>query len=68
MTKHEGKQQPRSSEKPQISFRFLARRVISFWIDWVFYGYVAYCVMYFLNHYWYTVHVDWFGTLTLPSW
>jgi phosphonate ABC transporter permease subunit PhnE len=31
-------------------------------------GYVAYCVMYLLNYYWYTVHVDWWGTLTLPSW
>jgi len=31
-------------------------------------GYVAYCVMYLLNYYWYTVHVDWWGTLTLPPW
>ncbi len=31
-------------------------------------GYVAYCAMYLLNYYWYTVHVDWWGTLTLPSW
>ncbi|HEU68304.1 MAG TPA: phosphonate ABC transporter, permease protein PhnE [Candidatus Acetothermia bacterium] len=46
----------------------LARRALSFLLDWMAWGYVAYCVMYLLNHYWYTVHVDWWGTLTLPSW
>ncbi len=46
----------------------LARRALSFFLDWMVWGYVAYCVMYLLNHYWYTVHVDWWGTLTLPSW
>ncbi|MCR4392313.1 MAG: phosphonate ABC transporter, permease protein PhnE [Candidatus Acetothermia bacterium] len=45
-----------------------ARRGLSFLLDWAVWGYVAYCVMYLLNYYWYTVHVDWWGTLTLPPW
>lgn len=31
-------------------------------------GYIAYGVMYLLNYYWYTVHVDWYGKLSLPWW
>lgn len=46
----------------------LSRRAGSFLLDWMTWGYVAYCVMYLLNHYWYTVYVDWWGTLTLPAW
>ncbi|MFO8033588.1 MAG: phosphonate ABC transporter, permease protein PhnE [Candidatus Bipolaricaulota bacterium] len=44
------------------------KRVLSFLVDWIVWGYVAYGIMYLLNHYWYTVHVDWYGTLTLPPW
>lgn len=44
------------------------QRFISLCIDWIVWGYVAYGVMYFLNYYWYTVYVDWWGTLTLPAW
>ncbi len=46
----------------------LKARALSFFIDWVVWGYIAYGVMFFLNYYWYTVHVDWWGTLTLPTW
>ncbi len=46
----------------------LKTRLLSFFLDWLVWGYVAYGVMYLLNHYWYTVHVDWYGTLTLPAW
>jgi len=46
----------------------LSRRALSFALDWMAWGYVAYCVVYLLNYYWYTVHVDWWGTLTLPPW
>lgn len=46
----------------------LGRRAFSFLLDWMTWGYVAYGVMYLLNHYWYTVYVDWWGTLTLPAW
>ncbi|QAA77258.1 MAG: hypothetical protein BIP78_1492 [Candidatus Bipolaricaulis sibiricus] len=59
---------PRSTGAPQTRLRALSRRAGSFFLDWMAWGYVAYCVMYLLNHYWYTVHVDWWGTLTLPSW
>ncbi len=44
------------------------QRFISLCIDWILWGYIAYGVMYFLNYYWYTVYVDWYGTLTLPAW
>lgn len=46
----------------------LRRRSLSFFLDWLAWGYIAYTVMYLLNHYWYTVYVDWYGTLKLPSW
>jgi len=61
---------PDSTEKTKtrVSYRFLVRRTVSFWIDWILFGFIAYCVVYLLNYYWYTVSVDWFGTLTLPVW
>jgi len=59
---------PADKTKPPISFKFLGRRVASFWIDWILFGFIAYCIMYLLNYYWYTVSVAWYGTLTLPSW
>lgn len=43
-------------------------RLLSLLLDWAVWGYMAYGVVYFLNHYWYRVHVDWYGTLTLPPW
>jgi len=46
----------------------LRPRFFAFLLDWAAWGYLAYAVMYFLNHYWYTWYVDWYGTLTLPAW
>ncbi|MEW5826609.1 MAG: phosphonate ABC transporter, permease protein PhnE [Candidatus Bipolaricaulota bacterium] len=47
----------------------LKRRVLSFFLDWAIWGYVAFAVMYFLNHYWYTwIPGHWYDTLTLPAW
>ena len=46
----------------------LRPRVFAFLLDWAAWGYIAYAVMYFLNHYWYTWYVDWYGTLVLPAW
>ncbi len=42
--------------------------VTSFFLDWLFWGYFAYVVVYLLNYYWYTVYVDWYGKLVLPAW
>ncbi len=56
---------PRPRPRPQIPAK---SRTLSFLIDWLIWGYIAYGLMYFLNYYWYTVHVDWYGTLTLPVW
>lgn len=47
---------------------YLRPRVIAFFLDWAAWGYIAYAVMYFLNHYWYTWYIDWYGTLVLPAW
>ncbi|MBE0635933.1 phosphonate ABC transporter, permease protein PhnE [Candidatus Bipolaricaulota bacterium] len=47
----------------------LKNRAFSFLLDWMIWGYVAYAVMFFLNHYWYTwIPGHWYDTLTLPSW
>lgn len=46
----------------------LLDRLLSFFLDWAIWGYIAYGVMYLLNHYWWTVYIDWYGRLTLPSW
>jgi len=62
------RQRDEEGEKsPRVS-RFLVRRIASFWIDWLIIGFLAYGIVYLLNYYWYTVSVDWFGTLTLPPW
>ena len=48
---------------------FLKCRMFSFFLDWMIWGYVAFAVMFFLNHYWYTwIPGHWYDTLTLPSW
>ncbi len=46
----------------------LRPRAFAFFLDWATWGYIAYAVMYFLNQYWYTWYVDWYGTLVLPAW
>ncbi|MFQ6090100.1 MAG: phosphonate ABC transporter, permease protein PhnE [Candidatus Bipolaricaulia bacterium] len=46
----------------------MRRRLLSFFLDWSIWGYIAYGAMYLLNYYWYTVYVDWYGRLTLPDW
>lgn len=46
----------------------LRPRFFGFMFDWAAWGYVAYATMYFLNQYWYTWYVDWYGTLVLPPW
>jgi len=47
----------------------LKNRVFSFFLDWMIWGYIAYAVMFFLNHYWFTwIPGHWYDTLTLPSW
>jgi len=42
--------------------------VLAFLADWMMWGYLAYAAMYLLNAYWYTMYVNWYGTLTLPVW
>jgi phosphonate ABC transporter permease subunit PhnE len=37
-------------------------------LDWATWGYVAYGAFYVLNRYWYKVHVNYYGTLVVPSW
>jgi phosphonate ABC transporter permease subunit PhnE len=46
----------------------LKPRAFALLLDWASWGYVAYGVIYLLNHYWYKVHVNYYGTLTVPSW
>ncbi len=46
----------------------LRPRAFALLLDWATWGYVAYGVMYLLNHYWYKVHVNYYGTLTVPAW
>ena len=47
----------------------LRRRFLSFLLDWMIWGYIAYGVMYLLNAYWWTVPLErYYSTLTLPSW
>jgi len=47
----------------------LRRRVFSFLLDWTIWGYIAYAVMFFLNHYWFTwIPGHWYDTLVLPTW
>ncbi|MFQ6117266.1 MAG: RDD family protein, partial [Candidatus Bipolaricaulia bacterium] len=55
----------RSADSPPVPLR---RRLLSFFLDWSIWGYIAYGAMYLLNYYWYTVYIDWYGRLTLPSW
>jgi phosphonate ABC transporter permease subunit PhnE len=46
----------------------LRPRALALLLDWATWGYVAYGVMYLLNYYWYKVHVNYYGTLTVPPW
>jgi uncharacterized RDD family membrane protein YckC len=46
----------------------LGKRLLSFFIDWAIWGYIAYGTVYFLNYYWYVAYIDWYGRLTLPGW
>jgi phosphonate transport system permease protein len=47
----------------------MRRRGLSFFLDWLSWGYVAYAVVYLLNHFWYTYLPEhWYDTLTLPPW
>ena len=39
-------------------------RVLAFLVDWLFWGYVSYCVMYLLNAYWFTMYVNFYGILS----
>lgn len=55
----------KSADSPSLS---LHRRLLSFFLDWFIWGYIAYGAMYLLNYYWYTVYVNWYGRLTLPGW
>ncbi|MCR4404711.1 MAG: phosphonate ABC transporter, permease protein PhnE [Candidatus Acetothermia bacterium] len=55
----------RSAEQPPIP---LTARVLSFFLDWSIWGYIAYGTVYLLNHYWYVAYIDWYGRLTLPWW
>jgi len=51
------------------NYSILRRRALSFFLDWMIWGYIAYAVMFFLNHYWFTwIPGHWYDTLTLPSW
>jgi phosphonate transport system permease protein len=46
----------------------LRPRLFAFMLDWGLWGYVAYQIIYLLNHFWYTEYVNYYGTLTLPPW
>ena len=55
--------------KARVDWGALRRRFLSFLLDWMIWGYIAYGVMYFLNAYWWTVPLErFYTTLTLPSW
>ena len=42
--------------------------LLAFLADWMMWGYLAYATVYLLNAYWYTMYVNWYGTLMLPVW
>lgn len=51
------------------SLSFLRRRALSFFLDWLTWGYVAYVTVFLLNHFWYTyLPGHWYDTLVLPPW
>jgi phosphonate ABC transporter permease subunit PhnE len=53
----------------RISWNALRRRALSFFLDWLVWGYIAYGVVFLLNKYWWTVPLErFYSTLTLPSW
>ena len=59
------------SARPHRTWRALEGlrpHALALLLDWASWGYVAYGVIYLLNHYWYKVHVNYYGTLTVPSW
>jgi len=43
-------------------------RLFAFLLDWTSWGYVAYAVMFLINRYWFVRYVNFYGTLTLPTW
>jgi phosphonate transport system permease protein len=59
---------PNRSKSADLASIPLLERLLSFFLDWFVWGYIAYGVMYLLNYYWYTVYVDWYGRLSLPPW
>ncbi len=57
----------RSVKDPLYSPRRIRLRILALLVDWMSWGYIAYCVMYLLNNYWYHRYVNYYGTLTLPD-
>jgi len=49
------------------SARIIKPRLLAFFLDWASWGYIAYGVVYLLNHYWYT-NIHYYGRLTIPAW
>ncbi len=60
---------PSRSKSVKILSRWeaLRPRFLAFMLDWISWGYVAYGIVYLLNHYWYT-NIHYYGRLTVPEW
>ena len=60
---------PSKSKSARILSRWAALkpRLFALFVDWITWGYIAYGVVYLLNHYWYT-NIYYYGRLTLPPW
>lgn len=59
---------PNKSRSAKNPSQGLLPRTRAFLVDWMSWGYIAYCVMYLLNNYWYHRYVHYYGTLSLPDW
>ncbi|MGQ9478272.1 MAG: phosphonate ABC transporter, permease protein PhnE [Candidatus Bipolaricaulia bacterium] len=59
---------PNKSKSADPSSTPLGKRLLSFFLDWAIWGYIAYGAVYLLNYYWYVAYIDWYGRLTLPDW
>jgi phosphonate transport system permease protein len=55
-------------KKSRSASQHVRTLLLAFIVDWMMWGYIAYGAMYLLNAYWYTMYVNWYGTLILPPW
>ncbi len=61
------KQSKSKSAKILTRWAALKPRFFALFLDWVSWGYIAYGIVYLLNHYWYT-NIHYYGRLSVPTW